>query len=236
MAINESFDRSADYYDDWVRKGLPCYGEAFATAVELIPSGPEDEIRVLDLGAGTGLFAWHVMERFRKASLVLYDVSARMLDVARDRFSDSLDWVSIVEADYRGLDAVDAYDVAVSSLSIHHLAHTDKKELFRQIYRALRPGGVFINLDQIEGSTQGLRDLYWETWLEKVRASGAEEGKVQESIRRRRELDNDASLADQLCWLSDAGFSDVDCIYKHYFVGVFYGLKQPSDNEQTRGI
>ena len=214
-----------------MRKGLPCYEEAFTTAVELIPFGPEDEIRVLDLGAGTGLFAWHVTERFRRANLVLYDVSSKMLEVARARFGDSLDRVSIVEADYRGLDAVDAYDVAVSSLSIHHLAHTDKEELFRQVYLALRPGGVFINLDQIEGSTQGLRDLYWETWLEKVRASGADEGKVQESISRRRELDNDASLADQLCWLSGAGFTDVDCIYKHYFVGVFYGLKQQPDNE-----
>ncbi len=64
MTIEEFFNRSADYYDDWLRKAIPYYDQVFATAVELIPFDPNDEIRVLDLGAGTGLFAWHVMQRF----------------------------------------------------------------------------------------------------------------------------------------------------------------------------
>ena len=71
-------------------------------------------------------------------------------------------------------------------------------------------------------------DLYWYGWLEKVRSAGADEAQVQESIRRRRKLDKDATLSDQLRWLADAGFTDVDCIYKHYFIGVLYGRKQPA--------
>ena len=87
---------------------------------------------------------------------------------------------------------------------------------------------AFINIDQIDPPTQNLKNLYWETWLEKVRSAGAGEERIQESIRRRRELDQDASLSDQLNWLTDAGFVDVDCIYKHYFVGIFYGLRRPA--------
>ena len=228
MPIDESFNRSADYYDDWVRKGIPCYDEVFATAVELIPFDPRDDIRILDLGAGTGLFTWHVMQQYTNASFVLYDISARMLDVARERFRESRDQVSIVQADYLGLDAIDTYDVIVSSLSIHHLAHADKRKLFSRAYRALKATGALINIDQIDPPTQNLKNLYWETWLEKVRSAGAGEERIQESIRRRRELDQDASLSDQLNWLTDAGFVDVDCIYKHYFVGIFYGLRRPA--------
>ena len=76
MTIEEFFNRSADYYDDWLRQAIPYYDQVFATAVELIPFDPNDEIRVLDLGAGTGLFAWHVMQRHPRARFVLYDISS----------------------------------------------------------------------------------------------------------------------------------------------------------------
>ena len=228
MTIEEFFNRSADYYDDWLRQAVLYYDQVFATAVELIPFDPKDEILVLDLGAGTGLFSWHVMQRFPRASFVLYDISQRMLDVARERFGESKNRVSIVETDYLGLDAIDTYDAIISSFSIHHLAHADKQRLFSLAYRALKPSGAFINIDQIQAPTPGLMDLYWYGWLEKVRSAGADEAQVQESIRRRRKLDNDATMSDQLRWLADAGFADVDCIFKHYFIGVFYGRKQPS--------
>ena len=228
MSIEEFFNRSADYYDDWLRKAVPYYDQVFATAVELIPFDTKDEIRVLDLGAGTGLFAWHVIRRFPQARLVLYDISSQMLDVARERFAELEDRVSVVEADYLRLDALDTYDAVVSSFSIHHLAHVDKQRLFSLAYRALKSSGAFINIDQIQAPTPDLMDLYWYGWLEKVRSAGADEEQVQESIRRRRKLDNDATLSDQLRWLADAGFTDVDCIYKHYFIGVLYGRKQPA--------
>ncbi len=232
MTMEEFFNRSADYYDDWLRQAVLYYDQVFATAVELIPFDPKDEIRVLDLGAGTGLFSWHVMQRFPRASFVLYDISQRMLDVARERFGQSKDRVSIVEADYLSLDAIDTYDAIISSFSIHHLAHADKQRLFSLAYRALKPSGAFINIDQIQAPTPGLMDLYWYGWLEKVRSAGADEAQVQESIRRRRQLDNDATMSDQLRWLADAGFADVDCIFKHYFIGVFFGRKQPSAGQR----
>ena len=228
MTIEEFFNRSADYYDDWLRKAVPNYDLVFATAVELIPFDLNDEIRVLDLGAGTGLFARHVMQRYPRARFVLYDLSSQMLDVARERFAEVKERVSIVETDYLGLDAVDTYHVIISSFSIHHLAHVDKQRLFSLAYRALKPSGAFINIDQIQAPTPGLKDLYWYGWLEKVRSAGADEEQVQESIRRRGALDDDATLSDQLRWLADAGFDDVDCIFKHYFIGIFYGRKQPA--------
>jgi tRNA (cmo5U34)-methyltransferase len=88
----------------------------------------------------------------------------------------------------------------ISSLAIHHLENSDKRSLFKRIFAALRPGGTFINVDQIKGRPPFDR-LYWETWLAKVRAAGASESQIQTSIKRRKEFDRDASLFDQLTWL-----------------------------------
>ena len=58
-----------------------------------------------------------------------------------------------------------------------------------------------------------------------MRRAGAPEARIAESIERRQTYDRDALLADQLRWLQEAGFVDVDCVYKNYFVGVFYSRK-----------
>ena len=86
MTIDQAFNTTIDYYDDWMKKALPNYAEIFRTARELIPFDPAKAIEVLDLGAGTGLFSKHVLEKYPEANFILYDLADKMLDVARERF------------------------------------------------------------------------------------------------------------------------------------------------------
>jgi len=97
--------------------------------------------------------------------------------------------------------------------------------LFGRIHTILRKGGIFLNVDQIQGETQYLRDLYWNHWLEQVRVSGFSQERIQESIDRRTTYDKEALLEEQIDWLKSCGFQNVDCIYKNFFVGVFLGMK-----------
>ena len=226
MAIERAFNRTSEYYDAWMKQALPRYEELFSTAVELMAFSPESELRVLDLGAGTGLFSERVLQKFPGASFVLYDVAEELLELGRRRFSQHAERFEFVLDDYLNMRASDAFDLVISSLSIHHLEHARKRDLFARIHRALTPEGIFINVDQIRAETQPLAELYWSDWLEKVRRSGAEEERIQESIQRRRQYDRDASLVEQLEWLKSAGFADVDCVYKSYFVGVFLAAKR----------
>ena len=225
MTIDQAFDQTVAYYDDWMKRALPSYHDLFGVATSVIPFETGDPIRVLDLGAGTGLFSEHVLTKYPKATFLLYDLAAKMLDVAKDRFDGHADQFEFVIKDYRELQDIDAYDLVTSSLSIHHLVHEDKRALFHQIYGALKDGGAFVHIDQVKGETTYLQDLYWDLWLQKVRESGAPEEQIQESIDRRQTYDIDAPLADQIRWLKEAGFSNVDCVYKHTFVGVFLAMK-----------
>jgi tRNA (cmo5U34)-methyltransferase len=226
MAIDQAFNETVAYYDNWIRKAVPGYDDMFAIAGELLPFAADAAIDVLDLGAGTGLFASHVLERCPQGRFVLYDVAAKMLDVARTRFSSCPGRFRYVVDDYRNLGDVGSFDLVISSLSIHHLADEEKKELCGRIYAVLRDGGIFINIDQIRGPTPALQELYGKTWLAKVRQAGASEDELQGGIERRLAFDREASLADQLRWLEEAGFADVDCIYKNYLMGLFIGIKR----------
>lgn len=225
MTIAQAFDATVDYYDDWMKKALPNFEELFGVAVDLIPFDNGARLAVLDLGAGTGLFSQQVLGRYPAAAFVLIDLAEQLMGIAQERFRAYPDQFRYEIADYRTLQEAGAYDVVISSLSIHHLEHEAKAELFGAVYRALRPGGVFVNMDQIRGETPYLRDLYWQNWLARVRRSGVAEERIRESIERRTTYDRDAPLVDQLQWLRAAGFENVDCVYKHYFVGVFFGRK-----------
>ena len=88
MAVNSAFDAVVEHYDQWIAKALPGYGDLFAAAVSIIPFEPESLIDVLDLGAGTGLFSYHVWSRFKRGRYVLYDSAPKMLDAAKERFAD----------------------------------------------------------------------------------------------------------------------------------------------------
>jgi tRNA (cmo5U34)-methyltransferase len=226
VTIDKAFDQTVAYYDDWMRQALPAYHDLFGVATGVMPFDSDTPIRVLDLGAGTGLFSEHVLAKYPNATFVLYDLAAKMLDVARDRFNGRGDQFEFVIKDYRKLRAVDTYDLVISSLSIHHLTHEDKRALFHQIYAALKNGGVFVHVDQVKGETPYLQDLYWSMWLQEVRESGAPEEQIQESIDRRQTYDIDAPMAEQIQWLKEAGFANVDCVYKHTFVGVFLAMKR----------
>ena len=226
MSIGEVFNASIEYYDDWMMKALPNYVDIFSTALELLPFEPSVSIEVLDLGAGTGLFSKHVIEKYPKANFVLYDLAEKMLEVARKRFENYSQQFKYVLSDYRKLQEGEKYDLVISSLSIHHLEDKEKCELFGNIYKLLRKGGIFINIDQIRGETPYLRDLYWNHWLEQVRGAGFSEERIQESIGRRIPYDKDALLENQLQWLKSSGFGNVDCVYKNFFVGVFLAIKE----------
>lgn len=180
---------------------------------------------VLDLGAGTGLFSSHVFGVLPSAKFILWDVAEQMLDVAKERFSAQQAQFEFVVKDYREITDLSGVDVVISSLSIHHLLDSDKQRLFKNTFSTLKPGGVFINVDQIAAESESIVDLYWSMWLREARAKQLDEQRIQESIARRQRYDHDATLAQQLEWLEQAGFTNTDCVYKNYFVGVFLATK-----------
>jgi tRNA (cmo5U34)-methyltransferase len=225
MAIGDSFNETVQYYDSWMRTALPDYDALFGTAKALAPFAPEQPITVLDLGAGTGSFSWHILNRYPCARFTLVDLAEKLLETAQKRFAAFDSQFAYCAADYRDLSGFEAFDLVISSLSIHHLADDEKAALFQQVFNHLNPGGVFLNIDQVKGPTPEIQELYWSQWLETVRKRGAAEEQVQSSIQRRKTFDQDALMTDQLRWLEEAGFSSVDCVYKNYFVGVFYAVK-----------
>jgi len=228
MAIADSFDRAAAGYDALRRKLIPCFDDFYEAALTLLGDAVGRAPRVLDLGAGTGLLSALALERFPEARLTLIDLSLGMLDRARLRF-DRLPAgrVEFVAADYAEADLGGPYDAVISALSIHHLEDPAKRALFGRVFQALRPGGLFVNADQVAGPSLARDAHYRALWLLAVRGAGVSEEELA-AARERMSHDRFATLAAQLGWLAEAGFVEVDCAYKQWSFAVYAGTRPES--------
>lgn len=216
------FNQAAHVYDNQRRNLIPCFDDFYNISVSVAETGSESP-RILDLGAGTGLMSSLVLKRYPTAKLTLIDISGKMMEVAKMRFTDKCN-VNYIVDDYTDYVFDNKFDIIVSALSIHHLTDSEKKVLYKNTYDNLCDGGVFINADQILGNTEFIDSMYKMDWKRKVEASELQKEDILSAYERTK-LDKMSTLESQIGWLNEAGFSDVDCVYKYYNFVVLFGRK-----------
>ena len=237
MTVGALFGEAARDYDRARRQLVPGFDRFYGAALESVPFAEEQEIRVLDLGAGTGLLSAMVAERFPSSRVTLVDLSVEMLRVARRRLAGGTGRFEFRTMDYarKPLPQKEGgYDLVVSALSVHHLTHGDKKELFEKVRRTLAVGGYFVNADQISGDTPEEEAHLGDWWLRRVREAGVSEQDLAAALLRMR-ADRNATLGAQLGWLGEAGFEDVGCRYKDHRFAVYGGKKGHEISEGREG-
>ncbi len=211
--LKNAFDNIAEEYDAQRQYVIPEMDEFYGAAVWAAESSVPAPA-ILDVGAGTGLLSALLLQKFPDAHITLLDISEKMLDVARQKFSDR-DNIRYVVSDYNRAEVDGPYDIVCSALSIHHLAAGDKHRLFERIFSVLKSSGLFINADQADGETAYFRQKYlsyWNMFLQNGPISNAEYAEV---LKRRDTLDRNEKLSVQLKWLLECGFSDVDVVYRN---------------------
>jgi cyclopropane-fatty-acyl-phospholipid synthase len=101
--------------------------------------------RLLDVGCGWGGLVLRAAQRFG-ATVLGITLSARQLEEARRRIEEAgvRDRARVELRDYRDLSG-ERFDKIVSIGMFEHVGRAKLPEYFRMIYRALRPGGLFLN-------------------------------------------------------------------------------------------
>ncbi|NEW06626.1 methyltransferase domain-containing protein [Paenibacillus sp. SYP-B3998] len=221
--INTQFDEIASKYDTQRKMLIPCFDDLYQIASSLVQTTAEIP-NILDLGAGTGLFSSFILANYASAKLTLIDLSGAMLDIAKQRLDSFAPNITYITGDYCQYEYPEAYDCIISSLSIHHLEDDEKHALYKRIFSLLKPGGVFVNADQVLGDSPFLQSLNRSDWETKIKKTALDPEALKAAYERTK-LDKMATLDQQLRWLQEAGFTDVDCVYKYYNFVVMHARK-----------
>jgi tRNA (cmo5U34)-methyltransferase len=218
------FDSQAAEYDSPRRRLVPPFDSFYATAVEALALGGRPPARVLDLGAGTGLLAGAIRLAYPGAEITLIDGAAAMLEKARGQLGEER--TSYAVADLEDPLPDGPWDGIVSSLAIHHLGDEEKRDLFGRVHAALRPGGVFVDAEQVDGPTPLFTTLYAAWHERRAREAGSEDAEWA-GAEERMAFDRCTDVESQLRWLREAGFADADCLFKDHRFAVLVARRAP---------
>jgi SAM-dependent methyltransferase len=166
---------------------------------------------VLDLGTGDGYTLALVRAARPGVTAVGVDFSAEMLALARRQFAGD-PGVQIAEHDLDDpLPDLGRFDLVVSSFAIHHCLDERKRALYGEVFRALEPGGRFLNLEHVDSATPQLHVDF----LAAIGKTPAEDDPSNKLV----------AAHTQLAWLREIGFVQVDCHWKWRELALLAGVK-----------
>ena len=232
---------SREFVERWATKGgwqAPIREAQVAMVVHMIQHPVDAPIRVLDIGAGYGALAAALLRERPDATALCLDASEAMLKLGEERNVDLKLRMRFVQASLESPDwrkAVDgSFDAVISSRALHHFtANQRRRYIFREVFPLVRAGGCFINADNVRAATQSLSERYRrarDAYLDRfVRESSGGKTNLAEvrvaSPSTYHGPHNNGYLEEELAWLKEAGFQDVDCFWKFATTVVYGGFR-----------
>ncbi|HWI53242.1 MAG TPA: class I SAM-dependent methyltransferase [Symbiobacteriaceae bacterium] len=217
----------------------PLRTEQLTMVSRLVPARPDEEFLMVELGCGGGDLAACLLERFPRARYLGLDGSATMLETAARRLAAHADRVTLQPfrlEEFRTLAMPSPVRLFVSSLVIHHLDHDEKAALYGDLHRRLAPGGALLLADLVQPAARVAYDAIAANWDDVAREqSQAMTGSLDTFRQFKAEgwnyytdpdpMDKPASLFDQLKWLEQIGYRQVDCFWQRGGHAIFGGYK-----------
>jgi tRNA (cmo5U34)-methyltransferase len=194
--------------------------------VSSLLGGLKDNCQIIDLCCGEGVLAEMLLESKKGATVYGLDGSAEMLRLAAERLSRFgsrfvAKTIEISEKSWRS--SIGPVDAVVSSLAIHHLEGPQKQDLFLDIYKMLKENGRVVIADLMDPVNGAGKLLAADMWYEAVKKRSLEVDGNTEAydffIREQwnifrypnpEDIDKPSPLYEQLRWLEEAGFVDID--------------------------
>ena len=221
-AVREQFEQRAFDYDGLIPRLIPRYRKQHDLILQLIPFETNAHIKVLDLGAGTGILSALILQAFPQANVLAFDIAEKMLKVCQTNLSAYQERLTLQQGNFAEDNFGNGYDLVVSGLAIHHLDSAGKQTLFKKLFQSMNSGGILLIRDIVTAATPRLTEQYEQLWRQYIKASGEDDAAWFQNYL---EEDIPSSVEEQTRWLSEAGFADTACHWRHLNFAIFGGVK-----------
>lgn len=167
-------ERRVNTYDKTINIFALRRTERLKILKSILNAKPDLKIKILELGAGTGILTEMLTEYYPRASIVAIDGSDKMLKEAKSKAflkvnNHRIKWI-VTDLSYHtwAKNVSGPFDLIITMDSLHHLTHKRKKALYQEIYCILVPGGQFIISDHINSQEPYYKDPQYNLWAREV--------------------------------------------------------------------
>lgn len=163
--MDEFFSRRLNGYEEHQLHAIEQAEFFYPFTAEQLPASAH--ARVLDLGCGTGLELDYYFARNPTAAVTGIDLSGDMLNILHQKYPDKV--ITLIEGSYFTIPlGENCYETAVSVESLHHFTQAEKIPLYRNVFRALVPGGFLILTDYFAESDE--QEAFFHCELQRLKA------------------------------------------------------------------
>ena len=196
---------SSEKYDNEIIRSIPGHEELHQYVEEIVVKNLSNkkELKVLELGIGTGITAETILKIIPQANYTAIDFSKQMLNGAKKRLANYK--VKFFHKDYSEINLPLENDLIISVISIHH--QKNKKDLFAKIYQSLKPRGTFIFGDLVTFSNPEIVALNEAKHFHHLVENAQDEKSLKEWAYHHKYLNCISPLENQIKWLEDTGFT-----------------------------
>ena len=201
-SMSEFFAARVEGYDAHMLEEVEGCREGYEKIAQLAPEGTRF---ILDLGCGTGLELEPLFRRFPQMQVTGIDLTREILERLRKKFPEKQ--MNLIEGDYFATEfGREAFDLAVSFQTMHHFSKEKKLGLYRRIFRALKPGGQYLECDyMVENQAE---EDYWFAENQRIRR---EEGIPEDAFYH---YDTPCTIQNQVDLFLKAGFSSSEMVWR----------------------
>jgi ubiquinone/menaquinone biosynthesis C-methylase UbiE len=216
------FEGIEDEYEKRIQKIVPSYKDFYGSVLSFIPENRE--IRILELGSGTGFFTFAILAKNDNAKITCIDISKEMLAVAMKK--PELLKVRFIEGDFRKVWPDESYDIILTTLCLHHISDSEREKLISNIFSSLSDSGIFINGDTFVSETVFEEDMNLQWWYSEMLTNGLIIDEAKGMLKGRDEnLANIDSIDRYVDKIDNAGFLNAHLVYKNRIYGVIVAFK-----------
>ncbi len=147
--MDEFFNARAETYDQHMDANVEDFQKFYRKISHPIPKTSQ-EIKILDLGCGTGLELEYIFQKAPRARITGVDISEKMLEILLAKYREKSQQITVVNRSYLDFDfGAGLYDYVVSVMTFHHLDYDTKKSLYERINYSLKKVGKYIEGDYV---------------------------------------------------------------------------------------
>lgn len=233
-STTEFFNFQAPMYDQYQRSCVPRYDDMTRISTAFLAHflATHHEVKILDVGCGTGNTTDALLKLLPGARFTCVDGSVDMLAAAKRKLASA-------PVEFYGLDleqdewpkewGQETFDGAISVLVLEHLTPHGYRRILEELRRTLKPNAWFVAVEPHSGELN--QSLYFAEMrkLEEQSISGGLITRHQLEESKRISADSErhyyTDVDEKKRWWIEAGFVDVTSIWQYFCVAALVGRK-----------